>query len=349
MDKDILQERLDGLCERGGRLELAAGAYERERPLWLDGSGICLSGECWACNTDPNGVFETRWGSKLRMRGTDYAAICIGRTCDPISGAAVRELGVQGDIPGMDTRPLVNAQEPWRASGLCLDAVRTDQCEFSRLSFCGLANGVYVGGAAEVDACVFEKINVDGCANGFYFAPQASYYAHIRQCVIADNPYYGIYVKGRGRMHNLEIFDNHLVRNGGCFTDEQEGAAIFLDGAQACDVCRNLIDAPGVYWHYPDGATRNDERQPSRRTTVGLRVKGNGNRIRDNVFRNGTQAMLVEGDGNVILNNLCDGDIEVRGQGNVVHNVIFTKPQARLIVAGEATVMGVPQERIIRR
>ena len=343
-----IQERLDSRRVLGGRVELPVGTHELSQTLTIDGSCLYLIGEAWACNTDPNGVFESRQGTKLRMRGTDYPALRIGRRCDPISGAAVRDLGVQGDIPGMDTRPLVDPEHPEWAAGLCLDAVRTDQCEFSKLSMCGLASGVCVSDDAEVDACTFEKINVDGCGNGFYFAPRASYYTHIRQCVIADNPFYGIYVKGRGHTHNLEIFDNLLVRNGGAFADKR--AAVMLDGVSAVDVCRNLIDAPGVFWYYPDDATRNGQRQPSKRETVGLWVKGHQNRIRDNVLRNGScEGMIVEGDGNILLNNLCDADVIVRGQGNTVCNLVLTRPEARLIVEGEATVTGVPAERIVKR
>lgn len=339
----------------GGRVNLSSGRYELSTSLVVDTSSLCLSGDVWSCNTDPNGVFESSFGTKLRLRGQDYPAILVGKTCDPVSGAIIRDLGVQGDIPGMDTRPLVDFSAPDHSAGLCFDQVRTDQCEFSKLSFCGLANAVVASGQAELDACLFEKLNMDGCGNGIYFAPRASYYVRVRSCIIADNPYYGVYACGRNlSIHNLEISDTHFVRNGGCFThgDGLRPAAVLLDGLSRCAITHCLFDDPGTFWYYDDNAIRNDSRQPSHRATVALHVIGDENRIRDNTFLHSSDdSIRVQGHGNVLLSNIVDGNVRICGSGNQVVNLVFTRPDSRLILEGDAAhstiILGVPPERIL--
>ena len=351
-----IQKKLDALAERGGRLHLSCGRYDLEHTVVLDTSSLCLSGDIWSCNTDPNGVFESAYGTKLRMRGKDFPAIAVGGNTDPISGAIIRDLGVQGDIPGMDTRPLVDFLDPKRASGLCLDAVRTDQCEFSKLAFCGLANGIAATGNAEIDGCIFEKINADGCGNGIFFSPRASYYVRFRSCILADTPYYGFFADGKGRfIHNLDILDSHFVRNGGTFREDDGHipAAVLLDHISHCSVTHCLFDDPGTFWYYKDTATRNNERQPSHRRTVALYVIGNENRIRDNTFLNSSDdSIRIVGNGNVLLSNISDGNVRITGENNVVSNLVFTKPDARLILEGEAknttTLISVSEDRVVR-
>ncbi len=351
-----IQSELDAIAARGGLLNLESARYDIEKSIVLDTSSLALDGGVWACNTDPNGVFESKFGTKIRMHGTDYPALVMGRATDPISGAIIRNLGVQGDIVGMDTRPLVNFDEPRRAAGLCLDTVRTDQCAFTKLSFCGLANAVVATGNAEIDACIFENINTDGCGNGIWFSPGASYYARVRSCIFADNPYYGFYLGGRGKsIHNLEILDCHFVRNGGAFLDSDGHlpAAVFFDGASKCAITHCLFDDPGTFWYYDDNATRNEERQPSHIKIPALRIEGNENRIRDNTFRNSSSdSITVNGNGNILLNNIVDGDVRISGKGNTVATLVFTKPSSRLILEGEArdttVILGVEDWRIVR-
>lgn len=341
---------------RGGCVDLPGGRYDITRSIVVDMSSMKLDGGVWSCNTDPNGVFEARHGTKIRMHGTDYAAIRVGDACDPISGAEVCNLGIQGDITGMDTRKLVDFAAPEKAAGLCLDRVRTDQCAFVKLSFCGLANAVCVAGNAEVDACRFERINTDGCGNGFYFAPRASYYAQIHSCVVADNPYYGVYACGRGRqLHNLQITDTHFVRNGGAFCEDDGHlpAAVLLDEVSHCEVSRCLFDAPGTFWYYADEAKQNNERQPQCRKTVALHVIGHENRIRDNTFLHSSDdAIRIEGNGNVLMNTISDGNVRITGKGSQVLNLAFTRPEARLILQGDAVqstyITGIAADRIIQ-
>ena len=350
-----IQKGLDALSERGGRLNLTCGRYDLTETVVLDTSSLCLSGDVWSCNTDPNGVFEPKHGTKLRLMRTDIPALEVGKHTSPVSGAIVRDLGFQGNIPGMDTRKIVDFSAPEKSAGLCLASVRTDQCEFSKLSCCGLANGVAVTGNAEVDACSFEKINADGCANGVWFAPRASFYARFRFCILADTPYYGFYAATTKSMHNLEIFDTHFVRNGGCFVDGdgRTPAAVLFDGVSRCAVAHCLFDDPGTFWYYNDDATQNTERQPSHRPLVALWVIGNENRIKDNTFlHSSSDSIRIEGKGNVLLANIVDGNVRISGEGNIVSGLVFTKPDARLILEGAArdttTVIGVPEARILR-
>ncbi len=351
-----IQADLQAISGRGGRTELACGRYDIERPILFDTPSACLSGGVWACNTDPNGVFESRFGTKIRMRGTNYPAFLIGKNSDPISGAMIRDLGIQGDIRGMDTRGLVDFAHPEKAAGLCLNAVRTDQCAFSKIAFCGLANAVVADGNAEIDACIFEGLNTDGCGNGFWYSPRASYYARVRSCIFADNPYYGLYLGGMGKhIHNLEIMDSHFVRNGGAFTDAdgQLPAAVFFDHVSGCAVTHCIFDAPGTFWYYDENAARNEERQPMKRVTPALRIIGDRNRIRDNTFLNSSgDSMMICGNGNILIGNIADGDVRISGEGNTVATLVFTKPEACLILEGAAkdstVILGVDPSRIRR-
>ena len=351
-----IQTRLSAYTERGGALRLPCARYDITDSVILDTSSLALLGDVWSCNTDPNGVFEPKHGTKLRMRGRDFPALRIGVNTTPISGTIVKDLGIQGDIPGMDTRPIVDWNAPAKASGLCLDSVRTDQCEFSKLSLCGLANGICATGSAEIDACLFEKINADGCGNGVFFAPHASYYVRVRSCIIADNPYYGFYADGKGHhIHNLDILDCHFVRNGGAFTDGDGHipAAVLFDHISACSVTHCLFDDPGTFWYYEDTATENRERQPSHRKATALYIIGDKNRIRDNTFlHSSADSIRVEGNNNILLSNIADGNVRISGEGNTVASLIFSKPNARLILEGKAqsttTLIGVDPDRVVR-
>lgn len=335
-----IQPELETLSSRGGILNLISGRYDIEKSVVFDTPSLCLSGGVWACNTDPNGVYESKFGTKLRMHGTDYPALTVGHQCDPISGAVIRDLGIQGDIPGMDTRPLVDFSAPKKSAGLCFDKVRTDQCAFTKLSFCGLANAVAATGAAELDACVFENLNADGCGNGFWFSPRASYYTRFRSCVVADNPYYGFYLGAEGKhIHNLEIIDSYFVRNGGAFTEEHNRlpAAVFFDHASLCSVTNCVFDAPGVFWYYNDSAVQNRERQPSCQKVPALRIIGDENRIRNNTFLNSSDdSIRINGNRNILIGNIADGNVRICGEGNVVSSLVFTTSEARLILEGNA-------------
>ena len=348
-----IQQKLEGLTETGGRVMLSCQRYDLPRPLVIDTPSLCLCGEVWSYSADPNGVFEAPFGTKLRLVGQGHPAIRIGQT-RTLGGVIVRDLGIAGDLVGMDTRSLFGRHNPACSAGLCFDAVRTDQCEFSKLSFVGLSGAVCAVGDAEIDACLFERLNMDGCANGVWFAPRAAYYPQFRGCIAADNPYYGFYADGRfASLHNLEVKDTHFVRNGGAFADDAEypAAVLFLGiNRSAIDHC--LVDYPGTFWYYDADATENKQRQPTRRAAVGIWVIGRENRITDNTITHSTDdAIRVEGAGNLLISNIADGNIRIRGEGNTVVNAVFTRPEARLILEGGAAastvVIGVPDHRIV--
>ena len=62
--------------------------------------------------------------------------------------------------------------------------------------------------------------------------------------------------------------------------------------------------------------------------------------------------LLVVGNGNVLMNNLADGNVILEGEGNVVSGLVFTSPEACLILRGAArestSVMAVEPSRIRR-
>ena len=338
---------------RGGRVLLPEGDVRVREPLCLTASSARLSGETWAYASDPNGVFEGSGGAKLRRAGNGFPLLSVGAAGLVSGGVSADNLGFFGDIAGMDTRPLFDplAASPAPDAGLYFGGGRVDQGHFSRLSFGGLGAGIYAGGGAELDACTFEALNLDGCAVGVYFAPRASYYTRFSRSVIADNPYFGlIAVGGAGRnVHNLDISENLFVRNGGALPAEMPGAAaVVLRGVNGARVRDNLFDAPGTFWFYPEEAARNEDRQPMRRPLPALRVSGDRCVISGNVFRaSSAESAIVEGDGNVLLGNVADGDVIVRGDGCTVSGLAFTSPAARLRIHGHCTVTGVDPARIV--
>ena len=346
---------LSALTERGGRLRLPCARYDIQRPVVLGLSSTKIAGDVWACNTDPNGVFESRYGTKIRLNGMSFPAIRVGDS-KVISGALIEGLGIQGDIPGMDTRPYFDINNPLAGAGLAFDSTRTDQCEVDKVSLCGLSVAVAVTAGAEVDACQFTRCNMDGCGIGIYFAPRASYYARIRDCIIADNPYYGILIDARKTfMHNLEITGTHFVRNGGCLDERPElpqPAAVSLLNVKNCAIERNNFDAPGTFWYFTDTATENGTQKVIKNPIPALIVTGERNRIRDNLFQNTTgDAVIINGNGNVFMNNISDGNVVISGKGNQIIGLALQK-DAKLILTPEATdtvILGVEESRIVRQ
>ena len=340
------------LGPRSGRVHLPAAQYNLDRTIQIDQPCVCLEGDVWAYNSDPNGVFESRFGTQLRLRGTSFPALSVGisRTAE---GCLIRDLGIQGDIVGMDTRPLLKMDSPLASSGLTLSHTRVDQAEFSKLSFCGLQCAVCACDEAEVDACLFERLNVDGCAIGAYFAPRAAYYVRFHKWVAADNPYYGLYVNAQGRQNKgMEISQIQFIRSGGAF-EESDGllhAAVCLEGLSDCIFRDNLIDDAGMFWYFPPDAESNSAHETRIFPTVSFFLHGDRNTVSGNVISNShTNSMHICGDRNILLNNVCDRDVVMEGNGNVISGLFLTSPDARLILCGEDNqVWNVPEERIVR-
>ncbi len=133
---------LEKLGPRGGRIHLDPVRYDLIAPWEIDQPCVCLEGYIWAYSSDPNGVFESRRGTQLRLRGRSFPALSIGVT-HTAEGCVIRDIGIQGDITGMDTRPLLDPEHPLASSGLTLSGTRVDQAEFSKLSLCGLQCGIH--------------------------------------------------------------------------------------------------------------------------------------------------------------------------------------------------------------
>ncbi|MBE6577778.1 MAG: hypothetical protein E7653_06540 [Ruminococcaceae bacterium] len=351
--KDI-QVALNAIKASGGKVHLGAGSYELESSIVVDTPSSKLEGDVWAYNLDPNGVFETPYGTKLRLIGRDFPAVSVGVDNVP-AGAMVCDIGIQGDIKGMDTRGLLDIENPSHSAGLYFGSQRVDQGQFSKISCCGLATAVCAADNSELDACSFEKINMDGCCIGVYFAPRASYYAHFRQCVVADTPSYGFFFDGtNSKIHNVDITDIHFVRNcGSSPIENEEPCAVYFKNISSCIFRDNLVDFPGVFWYYVDDATSNEQRQIQKNKAIGLKIIGDKNRILGNTFMHSTrEAIVIEGNENILMTNIVDADVVIEGEGNVVNGLVFTKPNARLVLKGKAkdttVILGVEENRIVR-
>ena len=337
---------------RNGKIRLPAVSIDVHETLEIDQPCIGLEGDIWAYSSDPNGVFESRYGTQFRLRGTTFPAISVG-VSHTAEGCVIRDLGIQGDIVGMDTRPLFDMDHPLASSGITLSHTRVDQAEFSNISLCGLHCGVCACGNAEVDACLFERLNVDGCAVGAYFAPRAAYYVRFHKWVAADNPYYGLYVNGEGRQNRrMEISQIQFIRSGGAFS-EDDGlihAAVCLDNVDTCIFRDNLIDDAGVFWYFNPSAPTNSDHETVVFPTVGLYCRGNDNTVSGSVIScSHAASMVIRGNRNVLMNNVCDGDVLIEGNNNTISCLAFTVPEARLIIRGEGNqIWGVPPERIVQ-
>lgn len=343
-----IQERIDALSIRGGKLPLECGRYDIDNTIKVNIPCIHIDGDSWSYSSDPNGVFESKYGTKLRLKA-DIPAMSIGID-HTVEGLLFQNFGVQGNIVGMDTRKFLLGDEPEGGTGLLYAHTRMDQAEFSKLTFCGLGCALKFTEDSEIDACNFERINVDGCAVGVWFAPRAAYYNQFRKFVFADNPYYGFYADGTDKnMHNLELLDNIFVRTGGAFSDDGKHipAAIYFNNIDNSLIRDNLIDDPGTFWYFNEDADKNDMRQPSHRDTPAIVVRGNNNRIMNNVITNcTTTAIHIIGDGNVLINNIVDNDVIIEGENNQVVGLVFTNSHAKLIVKDKSTnaVNGVKEE-----
>ena len=356
----MIKKQLAAIEKAVGAVRLRAGEYRIEEPVVINTPSSKLVGDVWAYNLDPNGVFETPYGTKLRLYGRDLPAISVGRDA-LAAGCVIKDIGIQGDVTGMDTRPLLSLDRPYASAGLYFGGKRIDQGEFSKISCCGLAIAISAAEDSELDACVFEKVNTDGCCIGVYFAPRAAYYPHFRHCVMADNPSYGFFADGtqakaRGfDIYGMDVTDCNFVRCcGSSRIKDEEPAAVYFKNVSGCIIRDNLIERPGTFWYYPDGAVSNDERQSSTSPAIGLHVIGNKNVISGNIFKGSSrESIVINGDKNVLASNVCDGDVVISGSGNIVNCLVFTTENAKLVLSDKARdtteIFGVSPDRIIRR
>ncbi|MGM9683258.1 MAG: metallophosphoesterase family protein [Eubacteriales bacterium] len=350
-----IAKELQALTARGGSVRLSNARYDISAPIVIDTPCVRLSGEIWGYPSDPNGVFEAHHGTKLRLQGKDFPAILLGRS-QTIGGNIISDIGIYGDCIGMDTRPLYVPELPISSSGLAFTNVRSDQCHFSKLSFCGLACGIYAAESAKIDACRFEGINTDGCYMGVMFAPSAAYYARFDKLIVADTPAFGFLLDGtNGIIHNVEIQDCHFVRNGGSFREDctpEKTAAVMFRNVNNSLIRNSLLDYAGVFWYYEPTAKENTEKHITKAPCTSLWICGNKNRVIDNtVSHSSGDSIIIEGDENILMGNIVDGNVVISGNGNVVQNLVFTSQSARLVLtenSSDTLIFSVPEERIIR-
>lgn len=338
--------------QKGGRLCLPVGEYLLEETLVIDIPCLRLSGEIWNYSADPNGVFESQYGTKLRMMRNDIPAIMISEN-NVLGGNVVEHIGIRGNIAGMDTRMMFHYESPKESSGLYFGSQRVDQAEFQKISFGGLACGVCAAENSEIDACTFEKLNMDGCCIGVYFSPRASYYTTFRNCIMADTPSYGFLLNGEGKkIHHADLDGIYFVRNGGAFSEHcrYPRAAVCIYQASGCSVRNCVFDFPGTYWHYEDDAKENEERRIYKSEVPALWVEGNRNLVQENRFsHSSSDTIVIHGDDNIIMNNVIDSNVVLCGKRNVLSGNVFTTEEARIVLAEGAEdtrLIGVEKERI---
>lgn len=115
------------------------------------------------------------------MKGRSFPALSVGYI-RVVGGTVIQNIGVQGDLDGMDTRTLYNPFCPSSASGLHFGGSRVDQGEFSKLSFCGLGVGICVDGNSDVRNCGSMPQGNDETAAAVYIRNVTA--ATVRECMI---------------------------------------------------------------------------------------------------------------------------------------------------------------------
>ena len=76
----MIHDMLKELGPRSGRIHLSAQQYNITESILIDRPCVRLEGEMWAYSSDPNGVFESRYGTQLRLRGKGFPALSVGVT-----------------------------------------------------------------------------------------------------------------------------------------------------------------------------------------------------------------------------------------------------------------------------
>ena len=119
-----------------------------------------------------------------------------------------------------------------------------------------------------------------------------------------------------------------------------------------CSFRDNLIERAGTFWYYPDTATSNEARQSSVTPAIGLYVVGSRNVISGNVFKGSSrESIRIEGDENILINNVADGNIIIKGKNNKINCLVFTSENAKLVLIGDAAdtteILGVDEKRIV--
>lgn len=256
-----IQNLVDGL-PRGGKVYLKQGVYKIDSPIIIQNRSIHIDGDSWNYPNDPNGVYESNNGVKLFVKENSY-----GIDLHSASGATLENIGFQGIKTTGATKGLFDFEHPTYNAGLASTYSRNDQMLISRISSCGLATGFSIIPTGDIDASIFEKLNADGCNIGFLFSPKATYYATIRDSILADCPAFGLCVTSKYQagsyLRTLTIDGIVCVRNGGGFTQEQIAkfgekaiAGMYIGVVHESKIVNNQIDDSGTYWNTSENSTK---------------------------------------------------------------------------------------------
>lgn len=304
-----IQNLVDGL-ERGGKVSLKQGVYKIDNPIIIQNRSIHIDGDSWNYPNDPNGVYESNNGVKLFVKENSY-----GIDLHSASGATLENIGFQGIKTTGATKGLFDFEHPTYNAGLASTYGRNDQMLISRVSSCGLATGFSIIPTGDIDASIFEKLNADGCNIGFFFAPLNTYYAHIRDSILADCPAFGLCVTSKYQagsyLKTLTIDGIVCVRNGGGFTQEQIAkfgekaiAGMYIGVVHESKIVNNQIDDSGTYWNTSENSAKGYLYEYANSTEIKDR---NNVLIYTKDYTYNCHGLVIEGTNCLVANNRVNG------------------------------------------
>ena len=348
-----LTQAMFNLEARAGKVRIPSARFNLTASPVVKRKNIHIEGDAWNYSNDPNGVYESPNGSKLRLMSAELAGLIFSGVAN-ISGGRVSQIGVQGTIANSNTKGLFSIANAAKHTGANFPSARVDQFEMYRFNACGLSSGLsFTGG--DIDACIFDRLNVDGCNVGIYFSPTNTYYTKFKDSIVADCPSQGMWVKkavGGNDLQMLIIEGLVLVRNCGAMTaaqlSESEAASLLITGVVTSIIRGNQIDNTGVWWEY--FTTGNGTKTIHTMVAAALIFSGSGSKIHDNIIGGATgnsaiirgannevtnnkfaanNSLLIEGSSNIISSNTVSSStpysIEVKGNSNVISNCSVTK------------------------
>lgn len=335
------------LTARGGKIRVPNGTYIISNPIYLIQKNIHIEGDIWNYANDPNGVWESNNGTKLKATRQDMPIMALTGSSN-LSGGRIAQVGFQGIVANSNTRDLFSISNAGNDCGISMPTARIDQFELYRVAFCGLASGISVTGGS-IDACIFDRVNTDGCNVGIYFHPSNTYYAKIKDSIIADCPAQGIHIgKSAIDPHDLQMLNLDglvLVRNCGAMTDEQlaesEAASALIKNVRFSIIRNCEIDNTGVWWEYFSNADRS--RTIHTMIATGLILEGYYNQVINNRINGATGYSLdLRGNNNIVSNNqlYADDSVMITGNNNKIKDCDITSKSAYSIeVSGNSNII----------
>lgn len=309
-------------CVNGGKVNVKSGCYLVGEPIVVDGNCINIEGDIWNYPSHPNGVYESYDGTKLKPTASAFPIMKFANG----NGIRISQLGFNGIVSNGNTKGRFNYSNPSIDCGLELTTPYSDQFEFERLSFTGLACGIVANkSSAQLDAFIIDRINADGCDVGMYFNIGSAIYGKIKDCIVADNPAHGFYFKGS--LSGSTISGMVFVRNGGGYSDTQKTAlgadnlcAVYINKLNKSKFINNVIHNSGTYhdttqsaegtWEYQNASglifnsasseiRGNDVSEAQNYSAV---FGGDYNTYRDNSFT-GNNGVIINGSYNLFYGN----------------------------------------------